>query len=360
MDRGFKEAEIEVYGRVQGVNFRSTLKKGADSLGLKGYTLNKKEGSVFVVVQGKKEKIEEFLRWIKRSPGFSKVSRLECEWVAPRARYSAFDIIRENGFIIDKAKSLVNLGKSLVIDNEKKIPRHVLIIPDGNRRWARERGLNASFGHYTSASDERIKELFLETKRIGIKYLSLWGFSTENWRRDPKETSAIFDLIYEKIKKFGKEAHLHKIRFRHLGRKDRLPAKLVRALEELEEKTKNYNELNVQLMVDYGGRDEILRAVNKILKKGIKKISEEDFKEYLDTKEIPDIDLIIRTSGEQRTSGAMPFQAAYAELYFSKVYFPEFDVREYRKAIREYARRVRRFGATAKEDLINSGSLNKK
>ncbi|MEK6934175.1 MAG: polyprenyl diphosphate synthase [Nanoarchaeota archaeon] len=346
-----EEVEIELFGRVQGVNMRNMIKKYADSLNLRGYAMNRKEGSVLIIAQGESEKLHNLILWIKNSPGLSKVEDINYFWKKPLARYSAFDVIREDNYMIDKAKSLVNLGKSLIINNKKNVPGHVLIIPDGNRRWARERGLSASFGHYTSASDERIMELFLEAKRLGVKYLSLWGFSTENWKRDEKEIKAIFNLILKKIDKLKEEAHKHRIRFRHLGRKDRLPRDLMKKLKELERETENYNDLNVQLLLDYGGRDEIIRAVNKILNAKIRKIDESIFINYLDSRDIPDPDLIIRTSGEQRTSGAMPFQAAYSELYFADVYFPEFGAEEFRKAIRSFSERVRRFGGTAKEDL---------
>ncbi len=345
------EVEIELSGRVQGVNVRNMVKKYADSLNLRGYAMNRKEGSVLIIAQGESEKLHNLILWIKNSPGLSKVEDINYFWKKPLARYSAFDVIREDNYMIDKAKSLVNLGKSLIINNKKNVPGHVLIIPDGNRRWARERGLSASFGHYTSASNERIMELFLEAKRLGVKYLSLWGFSTENWKRDEKEIKAIFNLILKKIDKLKEEAHKHRIRFKHLGRKDRLPRDLMKKLKELERETENYNDLNVQLLLDYGGRDEIIRAVNKILNAKIRKIDESIFISYLDSKDIPDPDLIIRTSGEQRTSGAMPFQATYSELYFADVYFPEFGAEELRKAIRSFSERVRRFGGTAKEDL---------
>ncbi len=345
------EVEIELLGRVQGVNFRRIIKNYADSLNLRGYVMNRKDGSVLVVAQGMKEQLEDVISWLKESPGFSNVEEINYFWKNPRARYSAFDIIKEDSFVIDKAKSLLNLGKSLVIDSKKSVPVHVVIIPDGNRRWARERGLNASFGHYTSASDERIMEIFLEAKRLGVKYLSLWGFSTENWKRDSSEIKAIFNLVLKKIDKLKEEAHKHRIRFRHIGRKDRLPKNLIKELHELEEETKEYSDLNVQLMLDYGGRDEIIRAVNKMLKSGVRKIDEEKFKNYLDSADIPDPDLIIRTSGEMRTSGAMPYQATYAELYFADVYFPEFGADELRKAIRNFSERTRRFGGTSRRDF---------
>jgi len=354
-NRDVVEVEIEVVGRVQGVNFRYMVKKHCDSLDLKGYVMNRKNGSVLIIAQGRSGELHNLISWIKESPGFSSVASINFFWKDAKARYSAFDVIREDNFVLDKAKSIVNLGKSLIIDNKKNVPIHVVVIPDGNRRWARERGLSASFGHYTSASDERIMELLLESKRMGIKYLSLWGFSTENWKRDEREIKAIFALILKKIDKLKEEAHKYRIRFRHLGRKDRLPKKLLRELRILEKETSSYSDLNVQLLLDYGGRDEIVRAVNKMLKSKVKRVSEKSFSEYLDSYDIPDPDLIIRTSGEQRTSGAMPFQAAYSELYFTDVYFPEFDSTEFRKAVKSFSERVRRFGATARQDLEKNG-----
>jgi len=225
-------------------------------------------------------------------------------------------------------------------------PKHIVIIPDGNRRWAKERGLKATLGHKTAAEYNHIESLIKEAKNLGIEYFSIWAFSTENWKRDKQEIKTIFNLIQKLISYFNKELYKNKIRFRHLGRKDRLPKKLAHALENLEQESKNYSEFNVQLCLDYGGKDEIIRAVNKALKSGKKEINEKEFHDFLDTKNIPEPDLIIRTSGEQRTSGIMPFQSAYAELYFIPVYFPDFDSGELKKAVEEFQKRQRRFGGS--------------
>ncbi|MCX8159223.1 MAG: polyprenyl diphosphate synthase [Candidatus Pacearchaeota archaeon] len=227
---------------------------------------------------------------------------------------------------------------------KSKVPLHVAIIPDGNRRWAKEKGMISTDGHRKASSYEHIKELFDEAKILGVKYLSFWGFSTENWTRDKKEIDEIFKLVKDAIIRWEKEAHKNKIRFIHIGRKDRLPRELVSDFEKLEEMTKNYNDFNVLICLDYGGRDEIIRAVNRILADKKTKISEEEFMNYLDTKGIPEPDLIIRTGKERRLSGFMPFQSVYSELYFSDVYFPDFDACELREAISEYLKRERRFG----------------
>ncbi len=342
-----KEARIEVRGRVQGIHFRKEVKKYADNYRLKGSVMNLVNGGVLIVVQGDREKINDMIKWLEKSPGFSKVLSVEVSWREIKETSDKFTIVREGNFFIDKFKSIFRLIKALIYreknDKFNKVPRHVAIIPDGNRRWAKFRGLQPQFGHYRAGSYSSIESLLKEAKRIGVEYVSIWGFSTENWKRSEEEKKAIFDMLLKGVERFMKFAKENKIRFRHVGRRDRLPENLINALERLENETKS-NEFNVLLCLDYGGRDEIIRAINSLLKSKKKKISEEDFLEHLDTFNMPDPDLIIRTSGEYRLSGFMPFQGIYAELYFTKVYFPEFGVVELREAIREYGRRKRRFG----------------
>jgi undecaprenyl diphosphate synthase len=172
----------------------------------------------------------------------------------------------------------------------------------------------------------------------------LWAFSTENWKRDKGEVDALFSLLRESFKDFKREFVKRKIRFRHIGRRDRLPKDIVSDLETLEKETQSFNQTHVQICLDYGGRDELVRAFNALLKEGKKKIDENDVAKVLDTHGIPDPDFIIRTSGEQRLSGFMPFQAAYAEFYFAPMHFPDFGPAELRVALDEFGRRKRNFG----------------
>lgn len=223
------------------------------------------------------------------------------------------------------------------------MPTHIAIIPDGNRRWAKENGKKPSYGHYVSAKYEKFLSLFNEAKRLKVKYISIWVFSTDNWNRSKLEVKYLFDLLKQNIKSFSKDCIKNKIRFTHVGRKDRLPKVLMNSITKLEEETKEFTEFNVQICMDYGGRDEILRAANKAKWSG-KPISEKAFMECLDTAGVPDVDLIIRTSGEQRLSGFMPFQSVYAELYFTKIHFPEFGPTHLKKAIMDFRRRQRRYG----------------
>lgn len=346
-----RELRIEMYGRVQGVLLRDRVKRCADNLGLKGYIANKEDGGVLIVVQGRREKINELLDWVNSGPLFVKIEGINYNWTNSSVKYKDFKISTKGGFIADKARALLGLGKSILGIQQEKIPVHVAVIPDGNRRWAREKGLEAVQGHFKAGAYENLEMLFGECKKLGIKYLSFWAFSTENWRRDKKEVEALFGLLFDGISKFGELAKRDKIRFRHIGRKDRLPKNIVSEMEKLEKETKNYSDFNVQLCLDYGGRDEIVRAINKILKEKVKKVDEISFSKYLDTGEIPEPDLIIRTSGEHRISGFMPWQGAYAEFYFADCYFPDFGPNELRAAITDYSRRIRRFGGTAREDL---------
>lgn len=344
-----KEARIEVSGRVQGIHFRNNIKNLADREGLKGNVMNLVNGGLLIIVQGEREKINLMIDWLKQNPGLSKVEDVNISWSNIDKVSDGFKIVREGNFFSDKFKSIFRLVKRIFgfagrNGKFESIPGHVAIIPDGNRRWAKFRGLESHFGHYKSGSYSNIESLLKEAKKIEIKYVSIWGFSTENWKRSEEEKRAIFDMLLGGVERFMKFAKENEMRFRHIGRKDRLPKNLINALEKLENETKDYRDFEVLLCLDYGGRDEILRAVNKMLKSRKKEASEKDFAEYLDTTNIPDPDLIIRTSGEQRISGFMPFQAVYAELYFSDVYFPEFGIEELHKAIGEYGKRKRRFG----------------
>ncbi len=341
-----KELEVHIYGRVQGVLFRATIQKEAQRCGLVGFVMNRADGSVEVVAQGKRRILEEFLKWIQGSPGFSAVRGLSYHWRKNGEKFDSFSVIKDKSFVADQIRGFFNLGKSLLSKPLGKVPVHVAIIPDGNRRWAKKKGRRPDFGHYTAASFQHLRELFDESRRLGIKYLTLWGFSTENWKRDSREIQAIFHLLLNNIGRFREEAHSQHIRFRHLGRKDRLPKELLYELENLEHETENYTDFHVQLCLDYGGRDELLRAVNAVLKKKTRTIDESHFMHYLDSSGIPDVDLVIRTSGEQRLSGFMPFQSTYAELYFASVHFPDFNAKELRKAVEEYVKRQRRFGGS--------------
>src|SRR3989344_1405123 len=338
-----EELRIYLYGRVQGVGFRQFAKKQADELRLNGYVRNTEDGRLIVVAQGSRLGLEKFLRVIQYGPLFAKVSNFSYSWKEAVTKYNEFVILLDKGFIEDQAMSFTNLGRNL-LDTQKAVPRHICIIPDGNRRWAKERKLNIIEGHKASSSEQFIMALVNEGRRLGVKYLTFWGFSTENWNRDKREVDDVLNLVLKVIKKFRGKFIEDKVRFRHLGRKDRLPKSLVFEIEKLEKDTLEFNDYNVQLCLDYGGRDELTRAVNKMISNGVKEVSEQELARYLDTEGIPDHDLIIRTSGEKRTSGFMPFQSSYAELYFTDVKFPDFGPEELRKAVEEFSRRKRNFG----------------
>lgn len=339
-----KELKVEIFGRVQGVGFRQFVKKQADFFGLKGFVRNREDGSVIVVAQGEREGLNDFLLSIQNGPLLSKVSGVSYCWRENTGYYEGFAINVDNkSFIADQKKSFTNLGKAL-FGLGNSVPKHVAIIPDGNRRWAKERGLIATDGHRVGLMDEHILPLFDKSKELGIDYVTLWFFSTENWNRSKEEVSFLFNLFLELLDGLKKNLNERNIRFRHVGRNDRLPKEVVDGLKELEVSTAGNTGLNLQICMDYGGRDEITRAVNKMLKLGVSEVNENDFVKYLDTTGIPDPELIIRTSGEKRMSGFMPFQSAYSEFYFSDVYFPEFGPEQLKAAVDEYSRRKRNFG----------------
>ncbi len=236
------------------------------------------------------------------------------------------------------------------------LPKHVAIIPDGNRRWAKARGLPTFMGHRKGF--ERAKEIVNASREMGIHTLTLWAFSTENWNRDKKEIDYLMKLYSDMIDDSLRDAHKYQSRIIHLGRKDRIPKSLAIKIEKAEQETKTYKRYILNIALDYGGQDEILRAIAKFQELGIKnnELWEEvgkqgkypiyRFAEYLDTggQPYPYPDLIIRTGGDLRMSGLLLWQAAYAEYYFAKVHLPDFDKNEFKKAIADYQKRQRRFG----------------
>ncbi len=232
-----------------------------------------------------------------------------------------------------------------------KIPDHIAIVMDGNRRWARSRGLSTIEGH--KAGYNAIRKLIDMARRWGVHTLTLWAFSTENWERSSNETENIMRLARLGLREVEKEADKKNIRFVHIGRKDRLPQDVLDKINELEEKTKNHKTYVLNLALDYGGRDEIVRAVQKVVHDGVPedKIDEKLFASYLDTGDqpYPYVDLFIRPSGEQRTSGLLPWQTTYAEYYWEVDYLPDFTPDKLKAAILDYSRRRRRFGG---DDIV--------
>jgi len=340
-----KQLEFTIYGRVQGIRFRKLIENFVKYNNLRGFVKNNDDGSVSGVLQGEEENINDFMSWVKGSPGFSKVNKFVKNMIEVKDEaIKTFEIKKDKGFFADKLSAVSNLFKSFSEEEELNVPKHVAIIPDGNRRWAKARGMEGYQGHEKAGESDNMISLFEEAKNLGVKYISFWGFSTENWKREKEENDKLFNVLLMGIEKFVEYAHENKVRFRHLGRKDRLPKDVMDGLEKLEKETEKYDEYNVNLFLDYGGRDEIVRTVNKLLEMRAKKINEEQFSKMLDTHDIPDPDLIIRTSGEQRLSGFMPYQGVYAELIFIKKHFPDFSPEDIREAIEEFSSRKRRFG----------------
>lgn len=227
----------------------------------------------------------------------------------------------------------------------QNLPKHVAIIPDGNRRWAKAKGLATFMGH-RRGFDAAVR-IGRTARELGIHTLTLWGFSTENWKRTQAEIDYLFKLFIGMTDRYLKEAHRDQVKIIHLGRKDRLPSKLVAKIRQAESETQHYRKHVLNLGVDYGGRDEIVRAITKIVSKPPKqKISEDLMSQYLDTTDqpYPYPDLIIRTSGEHRLSGFLLWQSAYSELYFEEKHFPDFTPARFKKAVVAYQSRQRRFG----------------
>ncbi|MDR3316966.1 MAG: di-trans,poly-cis-decaprenylcistransferase [Puniceicoccales bacterium] len=227
----------------------------------------------------------------------------------------------------------------------KNLPRHVAIILDGNGRWARSRGLPHGAGHREGAKN--ILRIVPIARKIGIKVLSLFCFSTENWMRPPGEVLGLMVLLESFLKKYRKKILGEHLGFRWLGRPDGLPAKVVAILRELEEKTKTYNTFCLCLAINYGGRDDVLRALQKLAANPDRDVSQwkwKDVSDNLDTAGLPDVDLLIRTAGERRISNFLLLQSAYAELHFVECPWPDFREQDLQSALEFYGERQRRFG----------------
>ena len=228
------------------------------------------------------------------------------------------------------------------------LPKHVAIIMDGNGRWAKKRGLPRTAGH--SAGAETFRKIAAYCKELGMDYLTVYAFSTENWKRPKEEVDALMTLLRNYMKTCLKTAEKNRMRVRVLGDKTALDDDIRNRITELEEATKNNDGLNFQIALNYGSRDEMVRAMKKMcmdVKEGKmepEQIDEKLFESYLDTHDIPDPDLMIRTSGEQRLSNYLLWQLAYSEFYFTDVLWPDFTKEDLAEAIAYYNGRDRRFG----------------
>lgn len=229
-----------------------------------------------------------------------------------------------------------------------KIPNHVAIILDGNGRWAKGKGMPRTYGHTVGAKN--VETVAKAAHDMGIKYLTLYAFSTENWNRPSDEVAALMTLLDNYLKTCLKTAKKNNMRVRVIGDISKLEVKMQERIALLEQESAAYDGLNLTIAINYGSRDEIIRGIKKLAAdvkndtRSVEGITEEVFASYLDTRDIPDPDLMIRTSGEQRLSNYLLWQLAYAEFYFTDVPWPDFHEKELQEAVEVYSNRDRRYG----------------
>lgn len=229
-----------------------------------------------------------------------------------------------------------------------KLPRHVAVIMDGNGRWAKEKGLSRNEGHKKGTAV--VKKIIKHAEDLGIEYITLYAFSTENWKRPADEVEGLMKLLRQYLKQNIRDGKKKNGRFRVIGDRYGLPEDIQALIEELESITKDKTGIRIQIAINYGGRDEIIRATRKMIEslqkegRSIQDVNEEYYEQFLDTAGIPDPDLMIRTSGEMRTSNYLPWQLAYSEFYFTPCLWPDFTVHDFDKALEEFGSRKRRFG----------------
>lgn len=224
-------------------------------------------------------------------------------------------------------------------------PGHIAIIPDGNRRWSVKKGISKQEGY--AIGIRKIGDVLKWCKEHDVRMLTMWGFSTDNFKRDREEIAGLFELFKENLGKAigSDDSNKKELRVRFFGRINLFPAEIQEMIRKAEKITSGgERKYQLNLLLSYGGREEMVDAVNAIISEGIRKVDEKAIGDHLYTKGLPDPDLIIRTSGEQRLSGLMPWQSCYSEFYFSKKLWPDFSKRDFEAALREFARRKRRYG----------------
>ena len=232
---------------------------------------------------------------------------------------------------------------------QENLPKHIAIIMDGNRRWAREKGMPVSFGHKEGA--KTLEKIVRYANKIGIKYITVYAFSTENWKRTTEEVSTLMKLFQSYLDDYSKRADSENIRVKIIGSRDGLSEKMKDSIEKCMERTQNNTGITFNIALNYGGRDELVRAVKSIAEQvkenqiNIDEITEETISNNLYTKEQPDPDLLIRTSGEMRLSNFLPWQLVYSEFLFLDKYWPDFSEKDLDEAIEVYQKRNRKFGA---------------
>jgi undecaprenyl diphosphate synthase len=224
------------------------------------------------------------------------------------------------------------------------VPKHIAVIPDGNRRWSDEKGLSRQEGYRIGI--EHIGDVLKWCKAAGVEIVTMWGFSTDNFKRDREEIQGLFELFKKNLLEglSTRDEEGKTIRVRFLGRRHLFPKDIAALFDKIEEKTKDRGPYQLNLLLSYGGREEIVDAVNEIIAEGKKEVDERTISEHLYTRGMPDPDLVIRTSGEQRLSGLMPWQSCYSEFYFSEKLWPDFSREDFEKALETYAKRKRRYG----------------
>ena len=236
---------------------------------------------------------------------------------------------------------------------KNKVPKHVAIIMDGNGRWAKKNGFKRSIGHQNGV--EPVRTCLSCAKELGVELLSLYAFSTENWKRSRLEVEFLTQLLSKSLKKELPNLHKNNVKIISIGDYQKFPKKVVKVLENSIEQTQNNDGITLNLALNYGGRQEILRGFQRIIqqlscqKLNLAAVDENVISKNLDTCNLPDLDLLIRTSGESRISNFMLWQAAYTELYFTDVLWPDFSKEDFLKAIEDFQNRKRRFGATHEE-----------
>lgn len=341
---------IKIYWRVQWIWFRKLVKQYCNKHKILWQIKNHSKWHCQTILYCDDNDITNFKLWLRTNPSLSIINNIiEKENKIKNIKInSQFTIYKKHNFILDKLIAFKNLlnyfcKRNINLNHIRQIPNHIIIIPDWNRRRARKKWLEGIQWHNIAINNNRIEKLYNAATQLWVKHISLWGFSTENWKRSKKEVDSLMNIFNQIADELKITCIKNKIWFHHIGRKTKLPKELIKKFNELEKATSKFINTSINLFIDYGWREEIIHTINNILKEKINKISEKDFSTHLYTKALPDPDIIIRTSNEKRLSGIVPFQGIYSELFFIKKNFPAFKWNDLKKIIYKFGKRKRRF-----------------
>jgi len=333
--------EIKICSSVKNTSFKKEIVHKATELGITGFISTEEEHTSFIHAEGFAQALQNLLSWVSKGAHTSNDRQLTVTWENPTKVYEKFAIAKYMipSVNIPGSPQSTELEKETNIPKAFSPPKHVALIPRGSYIWAKLRHLDQSKGYQVTA--QALSGLIPTLQELKIKYFSVIIFSSLSWKLPTKEVRNLLDLIYRWIDSFQPILNKNKIKFTTIGRKDRLPAKLVELIKKIENNTKNNKKMNIVFAIDYSGRDEILRCINTLIDKKLPRVDEKSFSTALDTSGIPDPEIIITTAGKLSLDDFLPWQSIKSMIYSSSKYFPDFTPEDLKEILVKYFKRTK-------------------